>query len=236
MSHFIASSHSSHARASARGRTARALDGRGPECHNSLPHRNVSKCARASARAEPRPRSQIFSIAPEAKGLFPFSRGRQSDEDLYNNLYLKKHGANVVMTVNTAVNGLSDLDALVPVLQGLGKRHVAYGVLPPHYGVVGQALIATLGAALGDAFTDDVKTAWLAVYGIVQTTMIGDNYDAEGQPKVEEAVSASEDEQTPLTHKRELDDVDLDEPKDEAVAGFSLWRIVECFAKRAKTK
>ena len=190
----------------------------------------------ARALAEPRPRAQIFSIAPEAKGLFPFSRGRQSDEDLYNNLYLKKHGANVVMTVNTAVDGLSDLDALVPVLQGLGKRHVAYGVLPPHYGVVGQALIATLGAALGDAFTDDVKTAWLAVYGIVQATMIGDNYDAEGQPKVEEEVSASEDEQTPLTHKRELDDVDLDEPQDEAVAGFSLWRIVECFAKRAKTK
>ena len=168
---------SRHARASARDRTARALDGRGPECHNSSPRPNLSKQARARALAEPRPRSQIFSIAPEAKGLFPFSRGRQSDEDLYNNLYLKKHGANVVMTVNTAVNGLSDLDALVPVLQGLGKCHVAYGVLPPHYGVVGQALIATLGAALGDAFTDDVKTAWLAVYGIVQTTMIGDNYN-----------------------------------------------------------
>ena len=85
---------------------------------------------RASAR-RPRPRAQIFSIAPEAKGLFPFSRGRQSDEDLYNNLYLKKHGANVVMTVNTAVEGLTDLDALVPVLKGLGKRHVGYGARRP---------------------------------------------------------------------------------------------------------
>ncbi|KAH8065990.1 endoribonuclease [Aureococcus anophagefferens] len=56
-----------------------------------------------------------------------FAKGKQSDEDLYNNLYLKKHGANVVMTVNTAVEGLTDLDALVPVLKGLGKRHVGYG-------------------------------------------------------------------------------------------------------------
>ena len=73
----------------------------------------------------------IFAIAPEAKGLFSFAKGKQSDEDLYNNLYLKKHGANVVMTVNTAVEGLTDLDALVPVLKGLGKRHVGYGARRP---------------------------------------------------------------------------------------------------------
>ncbi|KAK7241029.1 oxygen carrier [Aureococcus anophagefferens] len=148
----------------------------------------------------------IFTIAPEAKGLFSFAKGKQSDEDLYNNLYLKKHGANVVMTVNTAVAGLTDLDALVPVLKGLGKRHVGYGarrprprlsdrprvtprrrqphtspppqVLPPHYDVVGQALIATLGDALGPQLTPEVKEAWLAVYGIVKDTMISDHYEA----------------------------------------------------------
>jgi hemoglobin-like flavoprotein len=119
----------------------------------------------------------IFTIAPEAKGLFSFAKGKQSDEDLYNNLYLKKHGANVVMTVNTAVEGLTDLDALVPVLKGLGKRHVGYGVLPPHYDVVGQALIATLGDALGPQLTPEVKEAWLAVYGIVKDTMISDHYE-----------------------------------------------------------
>lgn len=94
-----------------------------------------------------------------------------------------------------AVKGLSDLDKLVPILQALGTKHVGYGVLPrvpasvrgiarcptppvcsPHYDVVGQALIATLGDALGDKFTDDVKAAWVAVYGIIQKTMIGDNY------------------------------------------------------------
>ncbi|EGB06702.1 hypothetical protein AURANDRAFT_16330, partial [Aureococcus anophagefferens] len=117
----------------------------------------------------------IFDIAPEAKGLFSFAKGKQSDEDLYNNLYLKKHGANVVMTVNTAVEGLTDLDALVPVLKGLGKRHPHTSpppqVLPPHYDVVGQALIATLGDALGPQLTPEVKEAWLAVYGIVKDTM-----------------------------------------------------------------
>ena len=46
--------------------------------------------------------------------------------------------------------------------------------------VVGEALIATLGDALGDAFDAETKAAWVAVYGIVQKTMIGDNYDNPG--------------------------------------------------------
>ena len=30
---------------------------------------------------------------------------------------------------------------------------------------------------LGDAFDAETKAAWVAVYGIVQKTMIGDNYN-----------------------------------------------------------
>lgn len=48
---------------------------------------------------------------------------------------------------------------------------LADGVLPAHYDVVGQALLATLGAGLGDAFTPDVKQAWTTVYGVVADTM-----------------------------------------------------------------
>ena len=35
-----------------------------------------------------------------------------------------------------------------------------------------QALLATLEEGLGDHFTDDVKAAWKAVYGVVSSTMI----------------------------------------------------------------
>ena len=44
--------------------------------------------------------------------------------------------------MDVAVKGLADLDKLVPVLQGLGTKHVQYGVIPEHYDVVGQALLA----------------------------------------------------------------------------------------------
>mmetsp|Transcript_15695 Transcript_15695/g.46822 ORF Transcript_15695/g.46822 Transcript_15695/m.46822 type:complete len:186 (-) Transcript_15695:67-624(-) len=144
----------------------------------------------------------IFRIAPQALPLFSFkgvSDGK-IDEKLFGSTELKTHGAKVVATVGTAVQMLGKLDALVPILQELGTKHVAYGVVPAHYEVVGEALIATLGDALGEKFTDDVKEAWLAVYGIVKTTMIGNNY----KPKEEAAepeslatmVSASMDDAT----------------------------------------
>eukprot|EP00747_Dinoflagellata_sp_TGD_P210515 gnl/TRDRNA2_/TRDRNA2_83770_c0_seq1.p1 gnl/TRDRNA2_/TRDRNA2_83770_c0~~gnl/TRDRNA2_/TRDRNA2_83770_c0_seq1.p1 ORF type:complete len:164 (-),score=38.64 gnl/TRDRNA2_/TRDRNA2_83770_c0_seq1:176-667(-) len=116
---------------------------------------------------------QIFKIAPEAKALFRFDDA----EDVAYSTKMKRHGANVVKTVGTAVGLLRDLPTLVPVLQDLGKRHVNYGVVPAHYDVVGQAVINSLGLALGPNFTESVKNSWLKVWTIVRNTMIGDNYE-----------------------------------------------------------
>ena len=89
----------------------------------------------------------------------------------------KEHAVTVMTTIDKALSLLGDLDTLVPVLSQLGKQHVNYGVLPEHYNWVGEALIDTLAAALGEAgFTDDVREAYECVYGVVSSTMIGDNY------------------------------------------------------------
>ena len=99
------------------------------------------------------------------------------DDALFEMPSVKKHGARVVKAVADAVGSLGELDVLAPKLKALGQRHVGYGVLPEHYDVVGEALIATLGDALGTDFTSDVKDAWLAVWGIVRNTMVSDHYD-----------------------------------------------------------
>jgi hemoglobin-like flavoprotein len=70
-----------------------------------------------------------------------------------------------------AVKGLDHLDRLVPVVQDLGRRHAAYGVIDAHYDTVGSALLWTLEKGLGEAFTPEVKDAWAAVYGLLATTM-----------------------------------------------------------------
>ena len=127
---------------------------------------------------------KIFEIAPEALQLFPF----KDEPDLAESPKLKKHAMSVMNTVDAAVKGLADLDKLVPVLQGLGKRHVGYGVLPAHYDVVGQALLATLEGGLGAEWTEQVKASWTAVYGVIAKTMIGDNYPEIGRASCRERV------------------------------------------------
>jgi len=117
---------------------------------------------------------KIFEIAPAALQLFSFRN--EPLATLKDSPKLKSHALKVMQTVDVAVKGLGDLDKLVPVLQGLGSKHVKYGVLPVHYDVVGQALLATLEGGLGKEWTPEVEHAWTTVYGVVAKTMIGNNY------------------------------------------------------------
>lgn len=102
--------------------------------------------------------AKLFELDPSVKPLF------KGD--------IKEQGAKLMKTLGIAVNSLDNLDALVPVLQQLGRRHKDWGVKPPHYDTVAGALLDTLEKGLGDGFTPAVKGAWVAVYGIVSSTMI----------------------------------------------------------------
>ena len=77
----------------------------------------------------------------------------------------------LMQTLSVAVDGLNNLDKLVPILQNLGARHAGYMVQEHHYDVVGEALLWTLREGLGDEFNDEVETAWTEVYGLVASVM-----------------------------------------------------------------
>lgn len=100
---------------------------------------------------------RLFELDPSLKPLFSGD--------------MKEQGAKLMKMINTAVNGLDRLEAIVPAVQQLGKRHVAYGVTDEHYDTVGAALLWTLEAGLGDAFNEEVKDAWASTYGVLATTM-----------------------------------------------------------------
>lgn len=85
---------------------------------------------------------------------------------------ITEQGRKLMTMLGTAVRSLDNLDALVPVVQKLGARHVDYGVKTSHYATVGAALLDTLAAGLGDDFTPEVKEAWVEVYGVLSSTMI----------------------------------------------------------------
>jgi hemoglobin-like flavoprotein len=101
--------------------------------------------------------TKLFTLDPALKALF------KGD--------MKKQGRLLMTMIGTAVNGLSRLDAIVPAVQDLGRRHVKYGVKDQHYDTVATALVWTLEQGLGEAFTPDVKQSWVTAYTILSTTM-----------------------------------------------------------------
>lgn len=84
---------------------------------------------------------------------------------------MKEQGRKLMAMITTAVNSLTRLEALVPAVQQLGNRHQSYGVVDAHYATVGGALLWTLEAGLGSAFTPEVKEAWATTYGVLADTM-----------------------------------------------------------------
>jgi hemoglobin-like flavoprotein len=100
---------------------------------------------------------RLFEIAPALRPLFP--------EDM------RDQKRKLFVMIATAVQGLRDLDRLLPLVKALGARHAGYGVKPEHYAIVGQALIWTLARGLGPAFTPQVEWAWTRVYAVLATVM-----------------------------------------------------------------
>ncbi|MEL6996873.1 MAG: globin family protein [Pseudomonadota bacterium] len=102
--------------------------------------------------------ARLFELDPALRPMF------SSD--------LTEQGKKLVVMLDVAVKGLSQLDALVPQVMALGRRHRGYGVQAEHYDTVGSALLWTLDQGLGPAFTREVEEAWTAAYGLLAQTMI----------------------------------------------------------------
>jgi hemoglobin-like flavoprotein len=105
---------------------------------------------------------RLFEIAPSVRALFPDDLAEQRKK--------------LMATLAVVVNGLSNLESILPAASALAKRHVSYGAKPAHYPVVGAALLWTLEKGLGDAWTPEVAEAWTAAYGTLSGYMISQGY------------------------------------------------------------
>src|ERR1700745_3326598 len=84
---------------------------------------------------------RLFEIAPEVKPLF------HGD--------MKEQGRKLMATLAVVVNGIGNLEAILPAASALAKKHVGYGVTARHYGPVGAALLWTLERGLGAGWTPE---------------------------------------------------------------------------------
>lgn len=100
---------------------------------------------------------KLFSLDPDIRALFTND--------------LKDQGRNLTAMISVAVGGLSRPEKIMLAVRQLGRRHAAYGVLPRHYELVETALLWMLETCLAEAFTPEVRAAWVAAYDLLAGAM-----------------------------------------------------------------
>jgi nitric oxide dioxygenase len=123
---------------------------------------SFAKVAPISEQAAAMFYGRLFEIAPSVKPLF---KGDMTEQ-----------GRKLMATLAVVVNGLTNLETILPAASALAKRHVGYGVKPIHYPIVGEALLWTLERGLGTDWTPELATAWGDAYGVLSDYMIGEAY------------------------------------------------------------
>lgn len=63
-------------------------------------------------------------------------------------------------------------EAVDRLLAPVVSKHVSLNILPEHYPIVGECLMAAIGEVLGDAVTPEIADAWGALYGELAAVLI----------------------------------------------------------------
>ncbi|HVL70924.1 MAG TPA: globin domain-containing protein [Beijerinckiaceae bacterium] len=123
-----------------------------------------------------RVRAGFDRLADDAAGLADAFYTRLFEREPGLRAYFKTEptvqGAKLVAMLGHVVDRLDDLDSVLDDVRALGIRHVAYGVKPHHYDIVGAALLDVLEARLEPAFDDRARAAWAEAYNLLAEAMI----------------------------------------------------------------
>lgn len=105
---------------------------------------------------------RLFELKPEYRGYFSPDLEKQKRKLVSMLAFIVK---SLDWKASEWRDDVSVEDDLFLVVLALGRRHgELYQIPDSSYPVVGEALIWTLDYGLGDAFTEEVKGAWLEVY------------------------------------------------------------------------
>lgn len=94
--------------------------------------------------------ARLFELAPQVRPLFAAD--------------LVAQGRKLAASLGLLIASLDNPERLVGPLAQLGRRHSSYGAEHGHFAVVGQALLETLAARLGDDFDTGSADSWSRAY------------------------------------------------------------------------
>jgi len=96
---------------------------------------------------------------PNLKALFANTRDGQAER--------------LASAVLAYSKNIDNLDALQASVEAIAKKHVGAKVLPEHYPLVGQLLLAAMQDVLGDALDEPTLEAWAEAYTFLADVFIG---------------------------------------------------------------
>jgi nitric oxide dioxygenase len=102
---------------------------------------------------------RLFTNYPQTRAFFASTNMKEQRKKLLGALIL-------------VIQNLRKPEVLASALQGLGQRHVNYGVQPEHYPIVGTILLETFAEFLGDTWTKADHDAWAQAYEAICSIML----------------------------------------------------------------
>ena len=115
----------------------------------------------------------MFDFAPAVWCSFPWGHGIEDGQGFSENREFTMFSRKFVGMLDMAIDMLGpDMDIVEEQLQELGVRHIAFGVMPKHYPLMGRALMDTLKEKLGERFTPTHKESWNTIYTFMSVSMM----------------------------------------------------------------
>ncbi|TAG94897.1 MAG: globin [Oscillatoriales cyanobacterium] len=142
----------------------------------------------------------LFKAHPEVKPLFANTDMGNQEKKLLNSLVL-------------VVENIRSPEALGPVLNALGGRHIVYGVIPKYYGPVGEALLSAFEQSLQQDWTPEVKLAWTDAYRAITALMLKGAGAVSTPEKVQLETEIIPDKKVTIPANHQLESVPEKEPK-----------------------
>lgn len=102
---------------------------------------------------------RLFTSFPQTRAFFAEADMKEQRKKLLGALAL-------------VIQNLRKPEVLTSALQGLGQRHVAYGVQSEHYPIIGTVLLETFADILGERWTPACYHAWAEAYEAVCAIML----------------------------------------------------------------
>lgn len=104
----------------------------------------------------------LFKDHPEVAPMFDMHKQRTGEQPKA-----------LAMAILAAAENIDNLQAILPAVDSIGRKHVATKVKPEHYPIVGAGVLKAIKIVLGDAATEEVLEAWGKAYQEIANVFIG---------------------------------------------------------------